>query len=410
MPVDLESQLVVYFEWVEERAGVALRPDPPTSRRPARSEHLSIATVLPLAAAGDDPGRKPRDLWRAVVVAAVSMAVIGGIVAIRAARTESPSGSGSGPVFEARWFVLDLAASRNVELVAATEGLTGPLACRRLDRVAGSCDELIGSRAVRYRMRDGGEILVATEHGPAMSNYWQFLRIDAVHATIGGHAALVDADNPPALVAGEDGSRTLPPQVAIGVEPAPSTRVIVQGAPGQARDEVVALAESLVPAVELGGLPIVFGDAIPTDAEFPVDGVAARYYAGYVDLAADPACVGAFGMPWNNEPTCERVGDGITVIVASPSPTGTILIAALPPDTSTASVTTEDGSTIPLDVVSVDGFSPRLVFADLDAAIPTELVTYAEDGAVVSRTAVTNSVLGSSGALGYVPLESESGG
>jgi hypothetical protein len=166
----------------------------------------------------------------------------------------------------------------------------------------------------------------------------------------------------------------------------------------------MALAESLVPAVELEGLPIVFGDAIPTDAEFPVEGVAARYYAGYVDLAADPACVGAFGMAYDSVPTCEPVGDGITITVASGSTAGTILIGALPPETSTASVTTDDGTTIALDVVNVDGFSPRLVFADLDAAVPTKLVAYAADGTVINRAAVTNSE-GPDGDLGYPLLE-----
>ena len=406
MPVDLESQLAAYFEWIEERAGVALHADAPTSRRPARAEHQSIATVVPLTAVGDDRVRTPRRLWRAVVVvAAVSMAVIGGIVAIRAARSDPPTGSGAGLVFEAQWFVLDPAATRDVERVGVTEGLSGPLACRRLDRVSGSCDELVGSRAVRYRTADGGEILVASEHGPAISNHWQFLRIDAERATIGGHPALVDGDNPPALVAGDDGSQTEPAQVAVGVETAPNTRVIVQGAPGQERADVVALAESLVPEVELEGLPIVFGDTIPTDAEFPLDSVAARYYANYVDLTANTACVGAFGMPFNNTPICEPVGDGITITVASPSPTGTILIAALPPATTKASVTTDDGTTIPLDVVGVDGFRPRLVFADLDAATPTELVTYTTDGTVIGRAAITNSVQGAGGDLGYLPLE-----
>jgi hypothetical protein len=86
--------------------------------------------------------------------------------------------------------------------------------------------------------------------------------------------------------------------------------------------------------------------------------------------------------------------------VASPSPAGTILIAALPTTSATAAVVLNDGSHVPLDVTSVPGFAPKLVFADLDGAIPTQVIAYDATGASITEKAVVST---GGAPLGYLP-------
>lgn len=386
METDIEVQIHNYCRWLDEYTGTRLR-------RPIDEIDDSSPTAEEFDAALVDIREKAesrsRRTWVLGAVAAIAIVATGiGVLA------NSPRDSGVAardlPVTSAAWYEIDPAgAFASLGEGTVVDGFGGaPLACRRFDSAAERCTDLVGEQSVNYRLAGDETLTVRTEYGPDESTQWQFLRTLGTPIEIGDHSGFAEKESSSGIV---------------GFEPSPGVRVIVFGGSSQSEDTVAKIAASL----KLTGgdvvAPIVFGESIPTLAEFPAESVAARYYAGYVDLTVSPACVGAFGMPWNNTPVCLKVPDDrITVTVASPSPTGTILIAALPAATDHAAVVMQDGTTIPLGIAIVPNFAPRLVFADLDGGIPVQLVAYDTAGTSIADSAVTST---GGAPLGFLPID-----
>ena len=331
METDIEGQIHNYFRWLDEHTGTMLQ-------RPTDEIDDSSPTAEEFDAALVDIREKAESRSRRTFVlgAVAAIAIIATGIGVLANRSRDAGVAvGQLPVTSAAWYEIDPAgAFAALGEGTVVDGFGGaPLACRRFDSTAERCTDLVGEQSVNYRLAGDETLTVRTEYGPDESGNWQFLRNLGTSIEIGGHSGFAEKDSSSGIV---------------GFEPSPGVRVIVFGGSSQSEDTVAKIAASL----KLTGgdvvAPIVFGESAPTLAEFPAESVGNRYYAGYVDLTASPACVGAFGMPWNNTPVCLKVPDDrITVTVASPSPTGTILIAALPAATDNAAVVMQDGTTIP---------------------------------------------------------------
>lgn len=386
MQTEIEEQIHNYFCWLDEHTGTTLQ-------RPTDRVDDSAPTAEEFDAALIDIREKAESRSRRVWIlgAVAAIAIIAAAIGVLANRSRDAGVAvGQLPVTSASWYVVDPAgafASLGEGTLADDPGDT-PLACRRFDSTAERCTELVGHETVNYRLAGNETLTVRTEYGPDESSLWQFLRNSGPSIEISGHSGFVEKGSSSGIV---------------GFEPSPGVRVIVIGGSSQTAEMVAQIAASLK---LVGGdvvAPIVFGESTPTLAEFPADSVAARYYAGYVDLTASPPCVGAFGMPWNNTPKCVTVpNDKITVTVASPSPTGTILIAALPAATDIAAAVMQDGSTIQLGISIVPDFNPKLVFADLDGGIPVQLVAYDTAGTSIADAAITST---GGAPLGFLPVD-----
>jgi hypothetical protein len=373
MTVDVESQISAYATWLEDQTGVSMRK-PNTSAPSCRAGEESAVVGL-----DSFNLRPPRRSWTAVLAVAAALVLVGVGAAILRARGGSPAVGDGGSSSGARqamitWYEVDAAGASTVE--------TQPLVCRTPGK-HGDCDALVGSRTVRYSDSDG-EFAVSTEFGPAESNSWQALVLTGEEVDLGGRVGLVAPGNELA-----------------GFVTSTDTRVLVMG--GGTNIDSVQIASNLVTRSESVTVPVVFGEAIPTEAEFPRDGVAARYYAGYLDTTGARTCVGGIGVPWNNPESCVPVEpDTLTVTVATPSPAGTILIATLPLHTVTAVVTTDDEASHPLTITDASAAGYKLVFADLDGSIPHELVAYDNDGAVIANTEITST---GGAPPGYLPAD-----
>ena len=386
MPTDIEEQIHNYFRWLDEHTGATLqRPTDKIEDSPPMVEEFGAALID----IREKAESRSRRTWILGAVAAIAI-VAAGIGVLGNRSRDAGVAVGQLPVTSASWYEVDPAgAFASLGEGTIVDGFGGvPLACRRFDSSAERCTELVGEESVNYRLAGNETLTVRTEHGPDESTEWQFLRNLGTSIEISGHSGFADGDSSSGI---------------IGFEPSPGVRVIVFGGSTQTVETVAQIAASL----KLTGgdvvAPIVFGESTPTLAEFPAESVAARYYAGYVDLTASPPCVGAFGMPWNNTPVCVRVPDDrITVTVASPSPAGTILIAALPAATDHAAVVMQDGATVPLGIAIVPEFDPKLVFADLDGGIPVQLVAYDAAGTSIADTAITST---GGAPLGFIPID-----
>jgi|GEM_PF-2991106 len=391
MPTDIEEQIHIYCGWLDEQTGMSLRrPADEVDGAPVPTEVCDAALVDVREIAESRSRRR----WILGAVAAIAI-LVAGITVLGNRPRDASVAVGELPVTSAAWYEVDPAgAFASLGEGTVVDGFGGePLACRRFNSTAERCTELVGQESVNYRLPGDGTLTVRTEYGPDESGEWQFLRNSGRSIDIGGHSGFAEKG---------------PSDGIVGFEPAPGVRVIVFGGSSQSEETLTQIAASL----KLTGgdvvAPIVFGESTPTLAEFPAESVAARYYAGYVDLTASPACVGAFGMPWNNTPVCLKVPDDrITVTVASPSPTGTILIAALPAATDHAAVAMQDGTTVPLGIAIVPDFAPRLVFADLDGGIPVQLVAYDSAGTSIADSTVTST---GGAPLGFLPVDGATSG
>ena len=386
MPTEIEDQIHNYCRWLDVHTGATLQRPTDEIEDSAPSAEDFDAALIDIRETGESRSRRT---WILGAVAAVAI-IAAGIGVLGNRSRDAGVAVGQLPVTSAAWYEVDPAgafASLGEGNLADDLGDT-PLACRRFDSTAERCTELVGHETVNYRLSDNETLSVRTEYGPDESGAWQSLRILGTPIEIGGHSGFAEKESSSGIV---------------GFEPSPGVRVIVFGGSSQSEEIVAKIAASLALAGGDVVAPIVFGESTPTLAEFPAESVAARYYAGYVDLAASPPCVGAFGMPWNNTLVCVTVPDDrITVTVASPSPTGTILIAALPTATDHAAVVMKGGTTVPLGIAMVPDFNPKLVFADLDGGIPVQLVAYDAAGTSIADTAITST---GGAPLGFIPVD-----
>ena len=386
MHTDIEEQISIYFHWMDDHTGTVLQRPTGDIDEALIDEEVGDALID----IRDVAESRSRRRW--ILGAVATIAVIATGIGVLVNRPGNASvATGRLPLTSASWYEIDPGGAFAALGKATPDEERGDsrLACRRYDSTAQRCTELVGQIALDYRLTGNETLRIQTEHGPDESGEWQMLRNSGTPIEINGQSGM----------AVHDGSA----QVVVGFEPSAGTRVIVFGAPSQTAELVAQIAASL----KLTGgdivAPIVFGDSTPTLAEFPAESVAARYYAGYVDLTASPSCVGAFGMPWNNAPACVSVPDDqITVTVASPSPTGTILIAVLPATTDHAAVVLQDGTTIAVGIATVPEFSPKLVFADLDGGIPVQIVAYDSAGTSIASSAVTST---GGATLGFIPVD-----
>lgn len=262
------------------------------------------------------------------------------------------------------------------------------LACTA-PRDDGGCDAVVGRRTVRHRTPNG-QIDVITEYGPAESTWWQELVRSGEEVDLGGRRGLV--------IPGND-------ELA-GLIVSPDTRVVLVG---EAGTDPAGLASALTTHDETLDVPVVFGQAVASEEEFPrdsvVDGIAARYYAGYLDTTVHQPCVGGIGVPWNGTSCVAVEPDTLVITVASPSPTGTILIATLPLRTATATVVADGHPSRDLAITDASDVGYKLVFADLDGIVPSELRAFDQDGAEIGRTPVVSDGAVS---LGYLPVRAGS--
>ena len=300
MSTDVEEQLAHYFDWLDRQTGAMLHK--PVAERP---EPEALLVDL-------DEAPRPRVRRAGLIIAVAALAIAVAGLGLLRTRHHDPA---TGPSQEslASWFVIDpTSAYASLGEGTIDDSAADPLACRRYDPVANRCVELVGGRVVNYHV-DGGTVSVHTEHGPDQSNLWQILQLQSAPVEIGGHQGLISGGASATTTAttvptsGPTTATTTSGDWTAGFETSEGSRVIVQGAPSQTRDTVLAIAQSLTLVEKDLVLPIVFGDTVPTLDEMPRDSVAARYYAGYVDPTGATPCVGAFGMPWNNEPVCTRV-------------------------------------------------------------------------------------------------------
>ena len=270
------------------------------------------------------------------------------------------------------WYEADLTSVERV--------VTPPLVCRSLNDQR-DCDALAGAHLEAYRT-EAGQVDIYTEYGPYESNMWQMLVQTAQEVDLAERVVLAIADNP---------------ELA-GIDVSPDVRVVVVGEAGV---DTASIAASLATHEEIVTVPVVFGDAVPTPSDFPRDSVAARYYAGYLDTTGDTTCVGAIGVPWNQDESCVPVQpDTLTVTVASPSPTRTILIATLPLNTATAVALADGEPSRELTIIDASETGHKLSFAVLDGFIPRQLIVYDANDDVITRT----DIISTGGApLGYLP-------
>jgi hypothetical protein len=379
MTVELETQIEAFARWMEEGAGVPLRK-------------ATARAVIPSA-----PGGEPADTielvaipidgtrWRRPLLLAVAMIatlVAARSIALRREQTVTPAastGSNGNVRTEVTWYGLaaDTPLLRN-EVVKNESGL---LLCRERDEFGG-CSTLVGSRSVTYAP---SRLSVTTEYGPAVSLSWQILNLSAERVDVSGKPGVV----------GRDGS-------VAGFEPTSGVRVIVTDPTGS---PAVDILRSLEPRTTMVDLPVVFGETTSTEAEFPKSrGPSVRYLAGYLD--ARRGCIGGMSLPWNNEETCVPFKpDSLQVVMASPSPAGTVLIATVPKATARVEASRNGQQPRVLSIVDASA-GYRVVFADLDAFAPDTLTVFDEGGVVIGSTSIVST---GGAALGYVQNEDSAG-
>ncbi|MBK5331201.1 MAG: hypothetical protein JJD93_04475 [Ilumatobacteraceae bacterium] len=370
MPIDIEQQIANYFEWLDHSSGTTLhRSADMVELDDHEPEVIAIQRAVPTTS---------RILM--MVVAAAVLVVAVAVVVVRSRTADDGYATGQPAAVDASWYVIDPSGTYGSlgDGTIVNLGETG-LACRHYNAATETCPELVGQRSVSYGLDGGETVTVTTDQGPEPSTMWQMLQSQGQSAEVAGHSGFASLE------------------FGVGFEAAPGVRVVVLGT-STALQTLMDIAASLTLVHEHVVIPIVFGDSAPRGGEFPFDSVGDRYYAGYVDLAN--SCVGSFGVPWNGgEAKCVEVSDdNVTVTVASPSPAGTILIAALPSATSSAEITLQDGN-LATPPVAVPGFAPKLLFIDLDGAIPSHLTARDSSGAVIGETDIIST---GGAALGYL--------
>jgi hypothetical protein len=377
MTVELETQIEAYARWMEDRAGVPLRK--PTVSEVGTMVHGGTAAVeLELMSTRSDRPQR-RQPFRSLVLAAAAVATLvgSGLIATRVRRVEPAVSAGSNGNVRTEVIWYGLAADTPLYRNDVVKNDGGLLVCRQPDDVGG-CSSLVGGRSVTYAPSG---VSIATEFGPAESLGWQMLNVSADR---------VDGSGTPGLVS-RDGA-------IAGFEPSPGVRVVVTAPPGS---PAVDILRSLRRQSTVVDLPVVIGETTATEAEFPTNGgPAARYFAGYVD--ARRGCIGGVGIPWNNEPSCVAAKtDTLRVIIATPSPAGTILVATVPNAATRveASVAGQDPQVLSIVEASA-GF--RVVFADLDAFAPDTLTAFGADGVAIGSTPIVST---GGAPLGYVQNE-----
>jgi hypothetical protein len=376
MPVEIEQQIASYFEWLDKSSETALH-------KPAQVEEFDNdeAGVIAVTSVRSTSSRR----WLMVVAAAAVVLSAVGLVVVRSRAPDDGFASGQPLTTDASWYVIDPASTfGNLGGGTPVDVPETRLSCRHYDPATEQCTELVGQKTVSYDLDGGQTVTVATEVGPEPTVLWQTLQVGGEVGQVAGHSGLINST-----------------VSAVGFEALAGTRVVVMASPPISVQTLSDIAASLSLVHEPVGVPIVFGDSAPRVGEFPFDSVGARYYAGYVDLAE--SCVGSFGVPWNGgEANCVRVDDDkVTVTVASPSPAGTILIAALPAATASAEITMRDGN-LATSPVTVAGFMPKLLFMDLDGAIPSHLTAFDSSHAVIGEADIAST---GGAALGYLSVD-----
>jgi hypothetical protein len=363
MTVELEAQIEAFARWMEDSAGVPLHKmaAPPVMSLAPIDEDLVGLDLIPLA-----PLRRHGQLLLALAMAVTVIAA--GSVALRSQSVTPAVNTGSsGDVrTEVTWYGLKADSPLLHDEVVANEREF--LLCRELDQL-GRCAAVVGNRSVTYAPSG---LAVETEYGPVVSTRLQVLAITAEPGSI------------------------------VGLEPTPGIRVTVTGSSASATAELLRSLEKRTRVVDL---PIVFGETTATEAEFPKNGsVGARYFAGYVD--GRRGCVGGVGIPWNNEETCVSAEpDQLRVVIASPSPAGTIVVATVPTATARIEASRNGQDPHPLSIIeAAAGY--RVVFADLDSFDPDTLSAFDASGVAVGSIPVVST---GGAPLGYVQNENGPG-
>jgi hypothetical protein len=377
MSIDIEQQIASYFEWLDQSTGTSLHKS---------SDIVELdddeADVVEFPRSVSTPTRRSLMM---IAVAAVLVAAVA-LVVVRGRAGDDGIATGQRPSADASWYVIDPASSfGNLGDGTVVDVGETKLSCRRYDAPTEKCTELVGQKTFSYDLSAGQTVTVTTDIGHEPSVLWQTLEVGAEAGQVAGHPGLVNST-----------------VSAVGFEATAGTHVVVMASPPTSLETLTDIAASLTLVHEAVTVPIVFGDSAPRFGEIPVGSIGARYYAGYVDLA--DSCVGSFGVPWNGgEAKCVEVPDDrVTVTVASPSPAGTILIAALPSATSSAEIAMQDGPSLSGPPVAVTGFSPKLLFIDLDGAIPSHLTARDSSGAVIDEADITST---GGAPLGYLPVD-----
>jgi hypothetical protein len=378
MTVELETQIEAFARWMEEGAGVPLRKA--TAPSVMSSEPVSeYADTVELVTIPSAPIRRVRPSLLAI--ATVLTLITAGSIALRSRPvTPTVSTGPSGNIrAEVAWYALAVDSPLLRNEVVKNEG--GLLLCRKLDE-HGGCAALVGSRSVTYAPSG---FTIATEFGPTDSPAWQFAYFSAEPADVSGKPGVV----------GRDGS-------VAGFEPTPGLHVIATAPAGSSAVEILRSLERRSTVVDL---PVVFGDTTSTETEFPRNGVvAAQYFAGYLDTRR--GCIGGMGVPWNNEETCVLVKpDSLRVVIASPSPAGTILVASVPTATARVEASRNGQDSHVLSIIETAG-GYRVVFSDLDAFAPDTLTVFDAGGVAVGSMPIVST---GGAPLGYVPNENGPG-
>jgi hypothetical protein len=377
MTVELESQIEAYARWMEDRVGVPLRKPTPTGA-PVGANTDEVELVL-----GRPEMRRPLRTLLLVAAAAVTL-IVAGSIAVRARRVTPTVSAGSNGNGRSKVTWYELAADRKPIREFRPVRLDGELLlCRHRDQSAG-CAELVG----RYTVVDpAAGISISTEYGPVDSPGWKSLSYTAERVDVSGIEGFVSRS-------GDLG----------GFEPTPGVRVFVTTPVGSS---VVDILQSLERHSAVIDLPVVFGETTATDVEYPTDsGLSGRYFAGYVD--ARRPCIGGLGMPWNGAKPgiCYPAYlDKLYVVVASPSPAGTILIATVPSAATRVEVSRSGQDVRVLPIVEATG-GYRAVFADLDAFAPDILTAFDADGVAIDSIAIVST---GGAPLGYVQNEDGAG-
>jgi dipeptidyl aminopeptidase/acylaminoacyl peptidase len=173
----------------------------------------------------------------------------------------------------------------------------------------------------------------------------------------------------------------------VGFQVSSDVRVVVVG---EAGTDTVGQASELTPHTETLELPVVFGEALAAPQDRTLDGAGAVYYAAYLDTTRDQTCVGGIGVSGNGTPSCVVVdANTLTVVADSPTPSGTILIASVPIPTVRAVATQDDGTETELAITDASPDGYKVIFADLDASDPRELIAYDADDVEIGRITFT---------------------
>lgn len=369
MTVDIEDQIASYAGWLEDQLGVALRDAGDVTDHAVAARHDDALDPWSDASEATASGGSRRRLARLGAVAAVLV----GVVATAAVTGRDRSAPGDDGVPGRAQGV-----AATVEWYEAPGGggtISDSLLLCRARPAGGPCTSVVGERRVAY----GDGAVVTTELGPAPSAAWQALVQVGRAATIGARAGWIALDG------------------SVGFEPEPDLRVIVTGAGAEVIAASVAATSAEV------RLPLLFGEAVATDADLPADSVAARYYAAYLDTSGDRPCVRGIGIPWNwnsGEACLPAPADALSVAIATPSPLGTIIVATAPAGTTRFEARTPAGDAADLAVTDASEAGLTLAFGVLGAMAPTELVAFDAEGEPFATTEVTST---GGAQVGYVP-------